>query len=59
MIKKIIEKVCISFFLIYFFNIVGVNFDIIIPINIITLSIVFLYKVSGLLILIFSLIVLF
>lgn len=59
MIKKIIQRVIISFFLLYWFNKIGTNFNMIIPINIITLTIIFLCDIPGLGILILALIVLF
>lgn len=59
MIKDIIKKVILSFFLLYWFNKIGINFNLIIPINIITLTIVFLCDIPGLGMLILSLIVLF
>lgn len=59
MIKKILKKIILSFFLLYWFNNIGINFNLIIPINIITLSIVFLCDIPGLAVLILSLIVLF
>ena len=59
MIKKVIERVIISFFLLYWFNKIGINFNLIIPINIVTLAIVFLCDIPGLGMLILSLIVLF
>ena len=59
MIKKVNERVIISFFLLYWFNKIGINFNLIIPINIVTLAIVFLCDIPGLGMLILSLIVLF
>ena len=59
MIKNILSKIVLSFLILYWFNQVGINFNLIIPINIITLSIVFLCDIPGLGLLIISLIVLF
>ena len=59
MIKNILSKITLSFFLLYWFNQIGVNFNLIIPINIITLIIVFLLDIPGLGMLIIALLVLF
>lgn len=59
MIKNILSKIAFSFFILYWFNQIGVNFNLIIPINIITLTIVFLCDIPGLGVLIISLLVLF
>ena len=59
MIKNILNKVILSFFILYWFNQIGINFNLIIPINIITLIIVFLFDVPGVGMLIISLLVLF
>jgi len=59
MIKNILKKIILSFFLLYWFNKIGINFNMIIPINIITLLFVFLFDIPGLGVLILSLIVLF
>ena len=59
MVKKSIQKVILSFFLLYWFNQIGINFNMIIPINIATIFIVYLFDIPGLAMLIISLIVLF
>ena len=59
MIKKITHKIVISFFLLYWFNKIGSNFNMIIPINLITLIITFFCDIPGIGMLILSLIVLF
>ena len=59
MIKNILNKFILSFFILYWFNQIGVNFNLIIPINIVTLIIVFLFDVPGMGMLIISLLVLF
>lgn len=59
MIKNIIKRISLSFFLLYCFNNIGLNFNLIIPINIITLSVVYFCDIPGLAVLIISLIVLF
>ena len=59
MINKFIKKLGLSFFLIYIFNFIGINFNIIIPINIITLIVVYFYDLLGIIFLIITLIVLF
>lgn len=59
MIKNILNKIILSFFILYWFNQIGVNFNLIIPINIITLIIIFLLDVPGLGMLVITLLVLF
>lgn len=59
MIKNILKRIVISFFLLYWFNNIGINFNLIIPINIITLSIIFFCDIPGLGLLIISLLILF
>lgn len=59
MIKKFIQKLVLSFFLLYWFNKIGLNFNMLIPINIVTLAIVYFLDFPGLAMLIISLIVLF
>ena len=59
MINKFIKKLGLSFFLIFIFNFIGINFNIIIPINIITLIVVYFYDLLGIIFLIITLIVLF
>lgn len=59
MIKNILSRLTLSFFLLYWFNQIGINFNLIIPINIITLIVVFLCDVPGIGMLIITLLVLF
>lgn len=59
MIIKLIKKISMSFFIIYLFNNIGTYFNIIIPMNISTLTVVYLYDFIGLVILISLSIVLF
>jgi pro-sigmaK processing inhibitor BofA len=59
MIKNILNKIILSFFILYWFNQIGVNFNLIIPINIITLIIIFLLDIPGLGMLVITLLVLF
>lgn len=44
---KLVKKIILSFFLIYSFNIISVNFNLIIPINIITIGIITLFDIPG------------
>ena len=48
---KYLKKVIMSTFLLYAFNIVAINFNIVLPINIWTISFVSMFNVSGLTIL--------
>lgn len=59
MVKKFLQKIILSFFLLYWFNKIGINFNLIIPINIVTLVVVYLLDLPGLAMLILSLIILF
>ncbi len=59
MIEKTIKKIILSFFLLYWFNNIGVNFNLIIPINIVTILLITLLDIPGLALLSISLIVLF
>lgn len=59
MIKNILKRIIVSFFLLYWFNNIGINFNLIIPINIITLSIIYFCDIPGLGLLIISLLILF
>jgi len=52
MMKKILERIIFSFFLLYWFNKIGINFNLIVPINIITLIIVYFFNIPGLLMLV-------
>ena len=51
MIIKILKKIIISAFLIYAFNMVAINFNIVLPINIWTLGFTSFFDISGLIIL--------
>lgn len=55
MIKNILKKIVLSFFLLYWFNSIGTNFNLIIPINVITLLLIYLLDIPGLGLLIISL----
>ena len=59
MIEKTIKKIILSFFLLYWFNNIGVNFNLIIPINIVTIILITFFDIPGLALLSISLIVLF
>lgn len=59
MIKNILSRIILSFFLLYWFNQIGINFNLIIPINVITLFVVFLCDIPGLGVLMITLLVLF
>ena len=47
---KIIKKVILATFLIYAFNIVSVNFNIVLPINLWTIGFTSIFDISGLMI---------
>ena len=49
---KIIKKVIFSLFLLYGFNLISVNFNLMIPINYITAGIVVLFGCTGLFLLV-------
>lgn len=59
MLKNTIKRIILSFFLLYWFNNIGVNFNLIIPINIITIFLIYIFDIPGLALLSISLIVLF
>ena len=59
MIEKTIKKIILSFFLLYWFNNIGVNFNLKIPINIVTIILITFFDIPGLALLSISLIVLF
>ena len=50
---KLIKKIIMASFLIYAFNMVAVNFNIVLPINVWTIGFTSIFNVSGLIILLF------
>ena len=48
MIKNILKKIILSFFLLYWFNKIGINFNMIIPINIWTVLFVSIFDFPAL-----------
>ena len=52
MIEKIIKKTILSFFLLYTYNLIAVSFNMMIPINIYTLSILTILDAPGLVLLV-------
>lgn len=48
---KMIKKIVLSFFLIYSFNLIAVNFNLIIPINIFTIGLITFFDVPAMFIL--------
>jgi len=59
MIIKIIKKIIFAVVLLYSFNLIAVKFGIIIPINYITISLVTLLDIPAMILLVFSLILIF
>ena len=59
MIIKVIKKVIFAVALLYGFNLISVNFGIIIPINYLTVSVITLLDVPAMALLVFTLIVVF
>lgn len=62
MIKKVLlllRKVLLSFFILYGFNVIAVNFDIIIPINVITVTLISLLGFPALFSLVLLLVMIF
>lgn len=49
---KILKRIIFSFFLIYSFNLIGVNFNIILPINFFTLCSLIIFDAPGMIVLI-------
>ncbi len=54
MIKKIISNIIKSFFVLYFYNQIAVNFNMIIPINYATVFILSLLDIPGLFLLVIA-----
>lgn len=59
MIIKIIKKLIFSIVLLYSFNLIAVKFGIIIPINYISVSLLTLFDIPAMILLFFSLILIF
>lgn len=59
MIIKTIKKIIFAIVLLYSFNLIAVKFGIIIPINYITISLVTLLDIPAMILLVFSLILIF
>jgi len=45
--SKIIKKLIFSFFLIYSFNLISVNFSVVIPINLFTIFLVMIFDIPA------------
>ncbi len=56
---KLIKKILFAVFLLYSFNLISVNFNIIIPINFITVLLVALLDLPGMITLLISMITIF
>ncbi|MGN1000775.1 MAG: pro-sigmaK processing inhibitor BofA family protein [Bacilli bacterium] len=56
---KLIKKILFAVFLLYSFNLISVNFNIIIPINFITVLLVTLLDLPGMITLLISMITIF
>lgn len=59
MLIKIIKKTIFAMFLLYSFNVVAVKFGIIIPINYVTILLTTIFDIPAMILLIFSLILIF
>ena len=59
MIIKILKKIIFAVVLLYSFNLIAVKFGIIVPINYITISLVTLLDIPAMILLVFSLILIF
>lgn len=59
MIAKILKKLIFAVVLLYSFNLIAVNFGIIIPINYITICLVTLLDIPAMVLLVFSFILIF
>lgn len=59
MIIKVIKKIIFAIALLYGFNLISVNFGIIIPINYLTVFLITLLDVPALILLVFTLIIIF
>lgn len=47
MIKKLVKRFILSSFILYGYNLIAMNFNMVLPFNIITISIVYLLGVPG------------
>lgn len=56
---KIIKKIIFSIFIIYSFNIIAVKFNIVIPINLFTITLVSILDIPGMVMLLLSSVMLF
>jgi len=54
---KLIKKILFAAFILYSFNLIAVNFNIILPINIYTLLIITLLDIPGMVMILFSMII--
>ena len=52
MFKSFLKKIIIASFLIYAFNIIAVNFNIVVPINVWTISYISMFDIPGLVVLV-------
>ena len=59
MIIKIIKKIIFAIVLLYSFNLIAVKFGVIVPINYITIALLTLLDIPGMILLVFSLILIF
>lgn len=59
MIKKILKKIIFAVILLYSFNLISVNFGVIVPINYITVLLITILDVPAMILLVFSLILIF
>ncbi len=59
MISKILKKLVFAIVLLYSFNLIAVKLGLIVPINYITISLVTLLDIPALILLVFSLILIF
>ena len=59
MLGKILKKIVFAVVLLYSFNLIAVKFGLIVPINYITISLVTLLDVPAMVLLVFSLILIF
>lgn len=47
MIKKLVKRFILSSFILYGYNLIAMNFNMVLPLNIITISIVYLLGIPG------------
>lgn len=59
MIKKMLKKIIFAVILLYSFNLISVNFGVIVPINYITVLLITILDVPAMILLVFSLILIF